>query len=59
MRYLMKRALTILAVIGLILTLLPSFLFFAGAMTHHALIVWMTAGMVLWFACRIPGIRTE
>jgi hypothetical protein len=55
----MKTILAILGVVGLILTVVPSFLFMAGSMDIDKVAAWMLAGMILWFACRIPGIRTR
>ena len=46
----MKTVLIVLSIFGLILTIVPAFLVFAGtiAWTTHSHL--MTAGMVLWFA---------
>jgi hypothetical protein len=55
----MKTVLAILGIVGLVLTLLPSFFYLAGSMDDKAVAIWMSAGMILWFACRIPGIRTR
>lgn len=46
----MKNALKLISLLGLILTLFPSFFVFAGSIsieTHYKL---MIAGMVLWFS---------
>lgn len=51
----MKKILTSIAVLGLLLTILPAILLIAGLIkqlptAHHLMI----AGMLLWFAANIP-----
>jgi hypothetical protein len=53
----MKNVLATLGVAGLILTLLPSFFYLAGSWDSANVATWMSAGMILWFACRIAGLR--
>jgi hypothetical protein len=54
----MKRLLQLLALAGLVLTLLPSFLYFGGAIDHDAVLTMMTCGTALWFIGAIP-VRTR
>ncbi len=46
----MKRACVVLSAAGLVLTILPGCLVFAGILSWQAHAHLMTAGMVLWFA---------
>jgi len=47
------------ALAGLILTLVPSLLVFAGRLSWDAHAQLMAAGMVLWFAGATLGIRRK
>ncbi len=51
----MKRLLQVLAWTGLALVLLPSLLYFGGAIDHATVILLMTWGTVLWFVGAIPA----
>jgi hypothetical protein len=51
----MKRLLQVLAAAGLILTLLPSLLYFGGLIDHGSVFTLMTCGTVLWFISAIPA----
>ncbi len=51
----MKRLLTVLASAGLVLVLLPSLLYFGGAIDHETARNLMTWGTALWFIGAIPG----
>ncbi len=46
---LLKILIRILAITGLVMTILPSILHFAGSMDMEAMKIWMAAGMFLWF----------
>ena len=45
----MKRILQIISIIGLILTIVPSYLVFTGVMELGANKTWMFVGTALWF----------
>lgn len=45
----MKAVLQIVSLIGLLLTIVPSILFFLGEIAHQAQNTWMFAGAVIWF----------
>lgn len=51
----MKRLLQVIASAGLALVLLPSILYFGGAIDHGTVIASMTWGTVLWFIGAIPA----
>jgi hypothetical protein len=51
----MKKILRVLAAAGLVLVLLPSLLYFGGAIDHGAVITMMTWGTALWFIGAIPA----
>jgi hypothetical protein len=51
----MKKLLQVLAAAGLILVLVPSLLYFGGAIDHGAVRTMMTWGTVLWFIGAIPA----
>ena len=53
----MRRIWLALALVGLILTLAPSLLVFAGRLSWDTHARLMAAGMVLWFAGATLGIR--
>ncbi len=55
----MRRIWLATALAGLILTLAPSLLVFAGRLSWDAHAQLMTAGMVLWFAGATLGIRRK
>jgi high-affinity Fe2+/Pb2+ permease len=45
----MKRILQMISLAGLILTILPSILFFLGEISHSTQNSWTLAGTILWF----------
>jgi hypothetical protein len=45
----LKVIIRILAIAGLVMTILPSILHFAGRLDMQAMKTWMAAGMFLWF----------
>ena len=45
----MKRVLHLVSASGLVLTILPSILFFGGAVEHTTVLSLMLWGMALWF----------
>lgn len=51
----MKKVLQVVAVAGLILTLVPSLLYFGGAIDQGAVIALMMWGTALWFIGAIPA----
>jgi hypothetical protein len=51
----MKKLLQLLAAAGLVITLLPSILYFGGAIDHGAVLTFTAWGTVLWFIGAIPG----
>jgi len=55
----MRRIWLATALIGLILTLGPSLLVFAGRLSWEAHSQLMVAGMILWFTGAILGIRRK
>ncbi len=51
----MKRLLQAIASAGLALVLLPSILYFGGAVDHGTVVALMTLGTALWFIGAIPA----
>ncbi len=51
----MKRLLHVFALAGLVLVLLPSILYFGGAIDHGTVITLMTWGTAFWFIGAIPA----
>ncbi len=51
----MKRLLQVVALAGLALVLLPSLLYFGGAIEHETVTSLMTWGTALWFIGAIPA----
>jgi len=51
----MKKLLLVLALIGLILTFIPSLLYFGGAIDNDTVHTLMTCGTALWFIGAIPA----
>jgi di/tricarboxylate transporter len=51
----MKRLLQLLAAAGLVITVLPSVLYFGGAIDQGTVYTYTTWGTVLWFVGAIPG----
>lgn len=55
----MKRVLIIISFIGLLLTILPSYLVFRGVIVLESHFHLMIVGMVLWFATAPFWMRTK
>ncbi|MDD4144765.1 MAG: hypothetical protein PHN68_09030 [Prolixibacteraceae bacterium] len=49
----MKRILQMISLAGLILTILPSILFFLGEIGHSTQNSWMLAGALIWFVSAV------
>lgn len=46
----MKTVLQTISLVGILLTIVPSILFFLGKMSHSSQNFWMLTGAILWFA---------
>ncbi len=55
----MKKVLWPISIIGLLLTIIPSFLVFNGTLTLESHKLYMTVGMVLWFATASILLKEE
>ncbi len=51
----MKKFLQLVSLAGLALVLIPSILYFGGAIEHRTVMTLMTGGTTLWFIGAIPA----
>ncbi len=52
----MKIIYKILAVSGLLLTVVPAFMHYAGTMTEESMKAWVLGGMIVWFVGAAPWL---